>query len=85
MWWIVINKNRLNMVEKAVRDRIQQKFTQKQLKTSVEFPETIDDVELLVSQNMLMILSKVFTMHKQQEFIELINLYLTNTETVGPR
>ena len=34
---------------------------------------------------MLMILSKVFTMHKQQEFIELINLYLTNTETVGPR
>ena len=37
------------MVEKAVRDRITQKYSQKQLKTSVEFPETIDDVELLVS------------------------------------
>ena len=34
---------------------------------------------------MLMILSKFFSMQKQQEFIELINLYLTNTETAGQR
>ena len=73
------------MVEKAVRDRIAQKYTQKQLKTQIDFPETIQDVELLVSQNMLAILSKFFTMQKQQEFIELINLYLTNAETAGQR
>ena len=34
---------------------------------------------------MLAILSKFFTMQKQQEFIELINLYLTNAETAGQR
>ena len=54
------------------------RFVEEEFVTPVEFAEQPKDVELLVSQEMVKMIDKMYAQREQQNFIEKLQAYRTN-------
>ena len=66
------------MVEQTVKQKIMRRFVEEEFVTPVEFAEQPKDVELLVSQEMVKMIDKMYAQREQQNFIEKLQAYRTN-------
>ena len=58
------------MVEQTVKQKIMRRFVEEEFVTPVEFAEQPKDVELLVSQEMVKMIDKMYALREQLSFIE---------------
>ena len=73
--------------EQNLKQKIMRRFIEEEFLTPVELAEVPRDVELLVAQEMIKIIDKIFTRADQENFLDKLQAYRTNllTQKVNER
>ena len=63
------------MTEAAIKQKIKRRFTTEQFVLAVELPETADDIELMIAQEMVNSIDKNFGYRSQKDFVTKMQVY----------
>ena len=69
------------MAENAIKLKIKKRFNEEQFELPVQLAENTDDIELLVAQEMVNTIDKVFNYREQKDFMTKLQVFRQSQDT----